>query len=67
MNMSIKDRSVECCVCGSRMYYKGDTRFEPEKEIRVLDSGTGKKEYTTHYVHKACYERVLFPLLGEGY
>ncbi len=50
-------RPVICLFCKRQMYYRGETKFEPEFSI-ILQDPEEKPSPKIHYVHRKCWKRV---------
>ncbi len=47
------ERPVECWLCGKKMYYRGNPKWEPEFLLVVEEDHRSKEQY---YVHQSCWK-----------
>lgn len=70
MAVRANDRPVRCAVCVDQMYYAGDTRHEPEVEVRVHAEQKyvrGGIDITmVKYVHLRCFDNFSIRKIVEN-
>lgn len=70
MAVRSNNRPVKCAVCVDQMYYAGDTRHEPEVEVRVHAEQKyvrGGIDITmVKYVHLRCFDNFSIGKIVEN-
>ena len=69
MGESEMTRPVRCFFCGKPMYYRGDSRFEPEVYCTMSTRDSAGETDAEFYAHRACWEsrmKIEAPPIAEA-